>query len=275
MKILFRRMGAFGDVVQTTPIVARYSAQYPEAEIHFVTHYPDIFRNSAHVKVVNPTSGGWYDTFYDLDMAYENTLRKMGGCDAYSMKVFGDVQDSYELNLNFGEAPDIGVDYTKAIAFCPAVSWPQRTQPREWWQKFADTINENGYTPISMGTAVDHILTNVKDTRGNFDCLQQGAIINACLAYASTMSGLMEIALATDVGIVALFTQSQPGQYKFKRKWEFRKVIADIECAGCEGTYTEPLTYFPCRRGDNKCITLFDPVNIAQQTIEIAQQRNN
>ena len=58
--ILVRRTGAFGDVIDTTPVVRRLRQENPDAEIDVDTQYPHVFLNSPHrigFSAILPTTG--------------------------------------------------------------------------------------------------------------------------------------------------------------------------------------------------------------------------
>ena len=82
MRIVLRRTGAFGDVLEATPIVARLRDEFPDAEIDFATQYPAVFKN--HPARVGTDPRGNYDRFIDLDGTFERLLRKVHPVDAYS-----------------------------------------------------------------------------------------------------------------------------------------------------------------------------------------------
>jgi len=47
--------------------------------------------------------------------------------------------------------------------------------------------------------------------------------------------------------------------------WRFHGIPSPIECVGCSHRLPEASTFFSCERGDNMCVTLFDPETIADQ----------
>ena len=103
----------------------------------------------------------------------------------------------------------------------------------------------------------------------------QTAAIAASRAYVGFATGPISLALATDTPIVCMYTITQPDQMIYDRAGGMKQIIAPIECAGCQGDWDEPLTYFQCRRGDNKCITLFDPVEVAEAAIEMTNAKTS
>lgn len=86
----------------------------------------------------------------------------------------------------------------------------------------------------------------------------------------------MMLAQVTDVPVVALHTMALPWITARERHgevgWRFHGIRAPIECAGCSHTLSEVSTFFSCLRGDNKCVTLFDPQTIADQVESAARE---
>ena len=88
MKILVRREGAFGDVLDTTPVIRRLRQENPDAEIDIETAYPQVYAGSLHR--IGLARDITYDRIINLDMAFENRLRKVGIVESYMEVAFGD-----------------------------------------------------------------------------------------------------------------------------------------------------------------------------------------
>ena len=73
--ILVRRTGAFGDVIDTTPVVRRLRHENPDAEIDVNTQYPRVSLNSPHRVGLKRDIA--YDRVIDLNMAFERNLRRL------------------------------------------------------------------------------------------------------------------------------------------------------------------------------------------------------
>lgn len=277
--ILVKRNGALGDVFDTTPIVARLRAEYPEATIHVQTAYGDVYANSHHATLSPPGArDDMYDRVIDLNMAFENRLRRMSAIDCYMEEAFGDTGGGHSKQLVYGydrSPPAIpNVDWSRAVVFHPARSWPMRTLPLGFWCIFAYEMEKRGYTPVAIGTDQDWTIDGLANTR--LPLAQQVASINAARVYVGSASGPCHYAACTDTPIVSLLTMSPKFAVAHERRgvmgWGFLGLVAPIGCAGCSARQPAPCTYHGCERGDNICTTLFDPVAVADAAERMAEQ---
>jgi ADP-heptose:LPS heptosyltransferase len=267
-RILVSRTGAFGDVLCVTPIIRRLREENPDAEIDIDTEYPQVFRNSPHR--VGLKREIVYDRVIDLNMSMERD-RRLGAVEAYMQVAFGDHRGSKWLEVNYGPPPEFGLDWSLAITMHPARSWPQRTLPIQFWVDLANLLAKRGWIVLCVGTRQDWGFNGhrVLDLRDRFDVHTQAAVIGASRAFVCSDSGVMILAQVTKVPIIALLTMSLPWMAAYERNgevgWRFRGITSPIECVGCTHRVSEALTYWPCERGDNKCVTLFDPETIANE----------
>lgn len=275
-RILVKRTGAFGDVIDVTPVVRRLRRENPAAEIDVDTQYPKVFWNSPHQ--VGFKRNVVYDRVIDLDMAYERNLRRVGVVESYMEVAFGDREGSTQLEMSYGAPPEFGLDWSLAITMHPARSWPQRTLPVNFWVDLANILAKRGWIVLCLGTRQDWGFRGhrVVDFRDQFDMQTQAAVIGASRAFVCSESGPMMLAQVTDVPIVALHTMGLPWITARERHgvvgWRFHALPAPIECVGCSHRLTEPSTYFKCERGDNVCVTLFDPRVIADEVESAARE---
>jgi len=72
-RILIMKLGAIGDVIRTTPILRRLKQEHPRAEIHWLTHTPEVLPSAVdrifrfipeHIEILKNTS---YDLLLNLD----------------------------------------------------------------------------------------------------------------------------------------------------------------------------------------------------------------
>ena len=269
-RILVRRTGAFGDVILVTPVIRRLREENPDAEIDIDSQYPQVFKNSPHRIGIKRAVA--YDRVIDLDMSQERD-RRADPIEAYMEVAFGDRGGSKWLEMTYGQPPEFGLDWSLAITMHPARSWPQRTLPIQFWVDLANLLAKRGWIVLCIGTRQDWGFNGhrVLDLRDRFDMQTQAAVIGASRAFVCSDSGPMTLAHVTDVPIVALATMSLPAAYERNGEfgWRFRGISSPIECIGCAQRVPPGLTYWPCERGDNKCVTLFDPEMIADE-VEIA-----
>ncbi|MCD6118075.1 glycosyltransferase family 9 protein [bacterium] len=56
-KILIIKLGAIGDVIRTTPLIRRFEKEFPDAQIHWLTNFPDVVPSSVdYIYSFNPES---------------------------------------------------------------------------------------------------------------------------------------------------------------------------------------------------------------------------
>jgi ADP-heptose:LPS heptosyltransferase len=274
-RILVRRAGAFGDVLCVTPVVRRLREENPAAEIDVDTQYPQVFRDSPHR--IGIKRDVVYDRVIDLDMALERN-RRVGIVESYMEVAFGDRDGSTRLEMRYGPPPEFGLDWSLAIAMHPGRSWPQRTLPINFWIELANLLAKRGWIVLCIGTKQDWGFKGhrVLDLRDRFDMQTQAAVIGASRAFVCSDSGPMILAQVTNVPIIALLTMSLPWMAAMERNgevgWRFRGISSPIECVGCTHRISEAATFFSCERGDNKCVTLFDPEAIANEVESAARE---
>jgi ADP-heptose:LPS heptosyltransferase len=275
-RILVKRTGAFGDVLCVTPVMRRLRNENPGAEIDVDTEYPRVFLNSPHR--IGFKRDITYDRVIDLNMAFERNLRRVGIVESYMEVAFGDREGSTRVEMSYGPPPQFGLDRSLAITMHPARSWPQRTLPVNFWIDLANILANRGWIVLCIGTKQDWGFRGhrVLDLRDRFDMHMQASVIGASRAFVCSDSGPMTLAQVTDVPIVALLNMTLPWMAALERNgivgWRFRGVSAPIECIGCSHRLAEPSTSFSCERGDNKCVTLFDPEMIANEIENAARE---
>lgn len=270
MRILVKRTGAFGDVLETTVIVVRLRHLNPDAEIDIDTQYPVFFEN--HPYKIGTKPSGVYDRTIVLDMAFENLLRKVHPIDAYSEIAFGDRKTPHRLHFKwerFNKSKlHSRVNWGKVVVIHPCRNWPIRTLSLAWWQELVTTLNKRGYEIIVTGTRQDHEgLQGVIDLRDQLTPQQQVGLIDAACCFVCSESGPMILAQISDTPIIAMLTMAPAHVVKHERKggygWRFDAVMADIPCAGCSETFDKPVTYFGCKYGHGNCVRSFDVKKIA------------
>ena len=301
MKILVRRTGAFGDVLDTTPVIRRLRQENPEAEIDVDTQYFGVFLDSPR-GIGRKRSDVEYNIFIDLDGAFEQKLRRVGVVESYMEVAFGDRGGSTQLELTYDPRPPFKMDWSTTITMHAARSWPQRTLPHGFWTDLANELVKRGWNICCIGTNQDWSMRGIhkgivdtsrlqtrdasgqlQDTSYTLTPHAQAAIIGASRAFVCSGSGPMMLAQCTDVPIVAMETMSLPWIFERERHgskgWRMTSVMPmrngkQLWCAGCSHSLLKPVTYFECpNSGDehNVCVTLFDPIDIANKVEEAAR----
>jgi ADP-heptose:LPS heptosyltransferase len=83
-RILILKLGAIGDVIRTTPILRKLKEEFPRAEIHWLTHTPEVLPSMVdrafrfipeHIEILKKTS---YDLLLNLDKDRETCALSLG-----------------------------------------------------------------------------------------------------------------------------------------------------------------------------------------------------
>jgi ADP-heptose:LPS heptosyltransferase len=282
-RIAIARKGALGDVLDTTPIVARLIAENPDAEIGVFTAYPAVYGRRKDV-FVNPRHWQHFDGF-DLRGAMEKHLRQKHPVDCYSLEVFGDEKTPHRIHLVQDRSPCVlpeGLDFEHCIAIHPARTWPQRTQSLAFWQEIVRLIRARGWQVMVIGTEQDWPIEDadgVFNTSGKIDLHRQAFFIDQCGAFLCADSGPLSIAFATKTPVVTLLSMTLPHlayRERFgKNGWGFYPIMAAVPCVGCSARLEHPVTFFECPWTDhrhNACVDAFDPETVVWKATSVARQ---
>jgi ADP-heptose:LPS heptosyltransferase len=293
MKILIRRTGALGDVLDTTAIAARLKKENPSAHIDVMTAHTSAYFGNPHVHTVMSLTPRdvkvcEYDKFYDFDGVPEKTLRRTHWVEDLSEMVFGDRNTIKCVVLAHDPEPPewLKADWSRVVALHPARSWPGRTLPQEWWFKLARALTDEGFQPLAIGTGQDWPLTGGPgiDARGLLTLAEQASVIRNAKCFVASDTGMVDVGYATTTPIVWLGTMSQawlatrarPNQDgKWVDGYKFYPIMADVPCVGCLHTYDEPITYADCKwvgtDQENICTKKFDVEEVVE-TVKGATQ---
>lgn len=260
MRILVRRTGALGDVVLTTPVIRRMRRENPTAEIAVATAYPAVFRDSPHDVRINPGNFA-PDRFVDLDLAYE--LRpSMHVVEAYMLAAFGDPGEPGDCRQELFDPqrrPPVFAPSLRAVAVhATQAGWRNRTLPRATWVSVVQMLRVRGFWPILVGTERD-ALPGVNCTSCFVpDIHVQARLIQACVCFVGSDSGLLHVAGATDTPLVGVFTCVRP-EWRLPFRGICTAVVPDLPCVGCLERQLPPATAEACERGDLACIGAVSP----------------
>jgi ADP-heptose:LPS heptosyltransferase len=144
----------------------------------------------------------------------------------------------YEQHLLLDKISPYGINFDRAVIIHPSKTWETRTWAKENWQELTHRLIKNGFHVITVGKTAP-VSEERKKSKGNEDYGMQpcpeGAInlidnlsiletvylLSLC-KYAITMdSGLLHMALCTDITIIAMFTVIDPDFRKAWRKGSF------------------------------------------------------
>ena len=286
-KVLVKRKGAVGDVILTTPIVRRLREIHgQEAIIYFATNCGSVYQNNPYVDSVLPgnTLQDGYTHFIDLDTAYERAPEQHI-VEAYTKTAFAEDGWEYDKKTDLfptenekdfvhGKLAQFNLASDEMLQKCvvlhPAVTWKNRTFPKQFWQRAADKMIENGRKILIIGKGNDHKITGdaVYDMQGVFTIQQLAFLIRLCETFVSNDSGMLHVAGTTNTKIVGLFTCAK-GEYRVPfRNGEYGHncliMKPQVDCYGCLHKEKPPVFFTDCRRGDYKCLTEITPSQVAE-----------
>ena len=264
------RTGALGDVILTTPIVRRLKELYPEKEIWISTICPDAYWNNPRVaKVVRSKGEIASDVIFDLDLVYEKDPKRLI-TSAYAEAVFG--SDDFDLKpemwsttQNFVRARSMlsGIDFTKdkVIVIHMAVSWPNRTWPREKWMNVIRGLSAQNYRVVVIGRGSDFkadLYGGVYNLNDILNVQEIREVIRNAGCFVGMDSGMIHVAQTTSTPIVGMFTCAK-AEYRISRYENVTPLIPSVDCYGCLHEQAPPVTFVGCKRGDLKCLTDITP----------------
>lgn len=283
-RILVKRAAALGDVLYTTPIVARLRRENPGAAIYVQTGSPEVYRgNPDATRVVgqDDVAATRFDRIIDLDMAYENR-RNLHQISAFMEVAFGDHGDGHapEIVFAFHDAPpppaDLGIEWDRAVALHLAKTWPSRMFPKTWWDRVAGALHAKGYKLIVIGKAPDLGLAPeiAIDTRDRLTLQQQAAVIARCRLFVCAASGLLPLSGATPTPTIFVPTITRAEHSMPYRDGVlgggYFPIVPDIACYGCDARQPGK-TYWECERGDNACLGLIAPETVVTCALQVLE----
>lgn len=266
MRILVQRAGALGDVILTTPIVARLRKELgPLVGIDIQTGCPAVYDSNPHITNVN-VSGQQYDRVIDLNLAYECTP-DMHILDAYMLQAFGDTNGNKRVVFGIDPPAPEALKRTSNVVLIHAPrSWPSKVLPESYWETLVDLLIADGFNVIAMGggSGNDYIpkaRPGFASLAGQTTLRQAASEISNARAIICVDSSLLHLAGATDTPIVGIFTS---GKAEYRLPWRHGQLgwksaamyPRGLDCYGCHAKTPGPVTYLNCHRGDNICTTM-------------------
>lgn len=166
--------------------------------------------------------------------------------------------EGLEVSVPDGVIPSLeeGKNY---VALCPGSRHFTKQWPEEYYSELAELLVKKGYVPVLMGGKSDRdicrrISTGVagsSDISNDDDLLQSAADMKRCLAVVCNDSGMMHLACASKIPVVAIFgsTVKEFGFIPYKNMNRVME-INDLKCRPCTHIGREkcPLGHFNCMR---------------------------
>lgn len=280
-RILLKRKGALGDVILTTPIARRLRELHgADAVIHVATDSGVVYLNNQWIDQVLPgrTPPGGYTKFIDLDLSYEKTPERHI-IDSYAERA-GLTQDFDKRTELFASDGDIKyvdtllADHSLTPSECVvvhmAVTWKNRTWPKDYWHKTLRLLTAKGYKVIVIGHGSDIFIQdhNVYNFMRKLSIQQIAQLVSVSRCFVANDSGMIHVAGTTDTKIVGLFTTAK-GEYRMPYRqgqmgYNCRILKPKVDCYGCLHKQKPPVVYADCGRGDYKCLSEITPEMVVE-----------
>jgi GT2 family glycosyltransferase/ADP-heptose:LPS heptosyltransferase/predicted SAM-dependent methyltransferase len=280
-RILIKRRGALGDVILTTPIAKKLREDNGRsAVINVATDSGTAYMNNPYVDTVMPfnSPSAGYDQIVDLDLAYEKSP-KMHIIDAYSMVAFGHTDYDKTTTMVASDADrdaidalisEKGIDPSKLVLMHMAVTWKNRTWPKDYWSSTVDKLLAAGYQIGIVGSGGDMVVQKpgVVDLTKRLTLHQIAELIGRSKCFVGSDSGLLHVAGTTETPIVGLFFSAK-GEYRVPYRrgelgWRTKILKPSVECYGCLAMEKPPVVFCDCKRSDYICLSQITPDMVLQ-----------
>ncbi len=257
--ILVQRSAQMGDLLMTTPVLARLRHLVgPETRIDVSSLQPKTFAGNPHINYSIDRSeiqSNHYEYFIDLDQTYEKNL-SIHAVDAYMLEAFGD-SDWCAKNVVLIKRPlpaDIEVDWHRAVTLHPALTSRNRTIPAPVWEELIGWLEGAMLVPVILGSYREVQLgskSTAVDLTAKLTLQQTATAIQSSLCFVSADTGLSHVAGSTDTPMVTIYTAVPPRHrlpWRYGQLgWRVTALVPDLDCAGCYGGGG-------CRRLDYACV---------------------
>lgn len=254
-RILVRRLGARGDVLLITPILRAIKNRWPQAEIQVITKHFEML-NGFEGLVQSNKAMTYFDSFYDLDLAYEKRP------EVHIVKAFSDVAG---LDLNprwipemFPSKEDEAWGFRKsrglklALIHGGITTWPGKNWPVERMTEIVQRLKKLGFFTMAVG-ANDSPLCQCDDSITNCTPQQLYATAKHANLFVGLDSMPQHVMSAANVPSVVLFGPTNPNAIVRPSPLiiPVQASVKDAPCVGEHGRRKTPVTQAPC---DGACI---------------------
>ncbi len=253
-RVLVRRKAALGDVIMSTPVMARLRYLLgPDTIVDVETAYPHVFIGNPHVNSARVSMEESYDLVIALDNAYEKR-RDLHTIDAYMVEAFGDTRwPSKELFIAKHRLPEsIKLDWTRCVVLHPGQTSRARTVTRGVWEGIINRLIGCNLIPVVVGATREISVADidgVADLTGRLSLQQLATLIQYSRCFVSADTGMSHVAATTDTPIVTVYTSVFP-QHRISWRhgvfsWRVTPLTPKLPCVGC---------IHECTRADYACI---------------------
>jgi len=228
-KILIETRWRLGDEIMALPIFESLRAKYPADHLAVLTNFPELFENQPFVDAVNdvPAPVDRYVLLRGADrrvFRLEAYARRAGVCMPTSRPhlFYTDWSAPQLADLPSGDGP--------LIALAAGATWPTKRWRTDRWRALGQALLSRGCRAVELGR--DHPPIGIgrslvdKTTVREAACVLHRADLLVCCD-----SGLMDLALAANTPVVALFGPTDP-DILIRNEPLFLAIESGMECCG-------------------------------------------
>lgn len=173
--------------------------------------------------------------------------------------------------------PDVYTELSGSVCIFSGASVEEKMWPEERWAKVIDSIAEGGYQPILLGSRNEYLqckkiaalcsTRNVKNMCGKLSLHQTAGLFEHASLLISTDSGLLHIAVLSNLPTVSLFGSGNALKWGPKGN---RHIVINkkLDCSPC----TEYARIPPCPNG-RRCILEITSDDVAKSALSLLENQ--
>lgn len=204
-RILAEIRWRLGDEVMAMPVYEALKTAHPDAQLSVLCNFPDLLRDNPFVDAVNPD-----DPSPDRYILLRGAARTRFRPQVHAEKAGVGLLPRPRLHYVSWDTPLAAELPDKPfVAVSTGATWPTKRWPAARWQRLGAQLIEAGHELVQVGRNDERIGSghNFVDRTSVYEaaCLLRRARLFIC-----GDSGLMHVALAADVPVLALFGPTDP-----------------------------------------------------------------
>jgi ADP-heptose:LPS heptosyltransferase/GT2 family glycosyltransferase len=279
-QVLVARKHAFGDVIDTTPIIAAIKKKWPLCDIDVQSDFPDVFKGNPFVRSARKeANGARYDYRFDLNLAYERRP-DLHTIDAYAAvaevscssetalpALYPSLNDTAEAARLFPRA----TDEKWAILHPGLTNWPGKDWPIDQWNILIAKLHMIGWKTAVIGQG-QGLPSATMDLRHKTSVQVLYALMLRADLFIGLDSGPSHVAQAAKTPSVVLFG-TVVADRKLFHSAPVIGVQADPEIVPCVGEHHRlkpPIEHSACNGDCMKAITVdmvMDAANVIRHPL--------
>jgi ADP-heptose:LPS heptosyltransferase len=276
-----KREGALGDVILTTAVIHELKKTFPEKKIWVQTAFKEVFHNNPDVEwVVEKEVEKHTSNIIDLNLCYEKepTLHLVS---SYAKAALGkDIE--IKSPLIFSTKKDLDslckklkgfIELTKEpyIVMHQAVTWENRTWPKEYWDQIIHYFLQKGFKIVIIGRKKDFSFLHhpkVINLLSVLHLLEIKELIEHSKLFIGPDSAMIHVAMSTSAPIIGLFTISDPA-LRVTREKNVISLTPDSKCKFCLHRVKSIVTKLSCEYGTNHCVKEITPQKVLRASRQL------